>query len=238
MIVDQAMILAAGKGKRLQPLTLTTPKPLIPLQGKPILAYGVERLKTAGIKKVIVNTHYLADQIHDYLERIKDVEIIISYEETEPLETGGGILKALPSFEGKPFLSINADIWWEEMPNQHLLQQLMSVYDDKVMDALLTLIPKQNAIGFENRGDYYLEAGHRLRYRSVDEDAPYIYGGIQLLHPRLFEGQAIRPFALPELYHKAQAEGRLFGFAHQGKWCDIGSLTALTQLREFLNGAI
>lgn len=237
MHIDQAMILAAGMGKRLHPLTITTPKPLIPIENKPILAYTIERLKNFGIKKIVINTHYLAQQIHDYLKREKEFEIIISHEE-ELLETGGGILKALPHFQGRPFISVNADIWWEENLNTSLLEALVSTWDDATMDALLVLISKRNAIGFENRGDYHLQSDLRLRYTSLSEDAPYIYGGIQLVHPRLFKGKSLGHFRLPELYHQAQAKGRLFGFQHQGLWCDIGSLNALSQLRNYLNDSV
>lgn len=233
MSIDQAMVLAAGFGKRLQPLTLTTPKPLLPILKEPILGYVLDRLHRHGVKKIVVNTHYLASQLAAYLVTVSASQIIISHE-PELLETGGGVLQALPYFEKRPFFVVNADIWWQETENASLLQRLEQKWDETTMDALLALIPKDQAIGFTGIGDYHMASDHRLKFREKNQTAPYIFSGVRILHPRLFDGAAPGPFPQTDLFHKAETKQQLHGLIHNNSWCDMGSLDTYKALEEYL----
>lgn len=234
MQINQAIVLAAGIGKRLRPLTLTTPKPLLPIQGKPILESILRHLQQHGVKKIIVNTHYLADQIHSYLREAWGNQILVSYE-PDLLETGGAVSKVLGQFSDKAFFAVNADIWWQESRDQSLLQSLESVWNDATMDALLALISKDQAIEFTGEGDYHLKSDSTLQYRTPNNAAPYIFSGVRILHPRLFHN--IEPGFLPQpvLFHKAEAQQRLYGLVHPEKWCDIGTPAAYQALQDYLS---
>ncbi len=236
MRINQAIVLAAGIGKRLRPLTLTTPKPLLPIQGRPILETVLKRLQKHGVQKIIVNTHYLADQLHHYLRKTWGDQIIISHE-PDLLETGGAVVNVLSKFSDQPFFAINADIWWQESEVLSLLQSLESRWNDTTMDALLALNPKDYAIGFNGDGDYHLKDDLRLQYRDPNTAAPYIFSGVRILHPRLFEG--IEPGFLPQtvLFHQAEAKQRLYGLVHSEKWCDIGTLNAYQALQDYLSSS-
>lgn len=233
MVISQAMVLAAGLGKRLRPLTLSTPKPLLPIAGKPIIAHVLEKLRSHGVSCVVVNTHYLADQLEDYLQTIPGLNITISHE-PELLETGGGVLKALPHFKGRPFFAINADTWWQETGNNSLLQRLESGWNEASMDALLAVAPKDQGIEFPGAGDYYMEENGELRFRASHPQAPYVFIGARILHPRLFAGMSPGFFTQLALFHQAEAKKRLYGIIHDQKWCDIGSLNAYQALQEYL----
>lgn len=230
-IPKQAMVLAAGFGKRLQPLTLTTPKPLLPVSGTPLLQQVFDKLVKAGVEKIVINTHYLADQIHQFCQQYNQAEIIVSHE-PEVLETGGGIENALTHFDHQPFFSVNADIWWHE-DQDTLFEGLAAHWNDEQMDALLTLIPKDHALAYQGNGDYSLTATNQLVF-CQGASAPFIYGGIQLLHPRFFANVTPGPQSIVPLYHQSQERGRLFGYQFSGMWCDIGTLTAYTSLNEYL----
>lgn len=232
--IDQAIILAAGLGKRLRPLTLTTPKPLLPLQGIPIIEMVLNRLRQQGVRKIVVNTHYLADQLHQYLAQVLDLEILISYE-PELLETGGAVINVLSEFSGQPFFAINADVWWEEQSPNTLLQRLESTWDEATMDILMALIPKSQAIEFPGPGDYHFKSESLLQHRTADSQAPYIFSGVRILHPRLFDGVAPGIIPQPVLFHQAEAQQRLHGLSHDNKWCDIGTLAAYRALNEHLS---
>jgi len=232
MLINQAMVLAAGLGKRLRPLTLSTPKPLLSIAGKPIIAYVLERLQHHGVSRVVVNTHYLANQLEDYLKTFPGIDITIAHE-TELLETGGGVFQVLPYFQGRPFFVINADTWWQEAETS-LLQRLESCWKGENMDALLAIAPKSQGIEFPGAGDYYMEENGHLRFRASQSQAPYVFIGARILHPRLFAGITPGFFTQPTLFHQAEAKQRLHGVIHAHKWCDIGSLNAYQALKEYL----
>lgn len=231
--IDHAIVLAAGLGKRLRPLTLTTPKPLLPIQGVPIIETILTRLKQQGVRKVIVNTHYLADQIQQYLTQVSGLEILISHE-PELLETGGAVMNVLSEFSNQPFFAINADVWWQESTPDTLLQRLESSWDDATMDILMALISKSHAIEFPGPGDYHFTTDSRLRYRAADNQAPYIFSGVRILHPRLFDGVTPGFIPQPVLFHQAEARQRLHGLSHENAWCDIGTLEAYRALEAHL----
>lgn len=223
--INQAMILAAGMGKRLQPLTLTTPKPLIKLKGKPLIQYALDRLKS--MTKIVVNTHYLADQIHAYLA---NKNVIISHENAL-LETGGGVLNALPYFTNDPLLCLNSDIWWQE-DQGNILEELMATWDDSVMDVLLVLVQKENTLNFTGPGDFIWDSETLIPKFRENDTAPYVYTGIQILHPRAFLNEKPGCFSLVEIYKKAAKQNRLKAIVLNGKWSDVGTPQALEKLEE------
>lgn len=229
-MLTQAMVLAAGEGRRLRPLTDHTPKPLIQVGGKAMLDHALDQLTAVGVKRCVVNTHHLADQIQTHVkERIKP-EIIISYEATL-LDTGGGLMKALPHFEGEAFFVLNADIWWRDRGHSNLTQ-LNHFWDSTRMDVLLLLVPIEKAIGYSGVGDYFLAPDGKAQYRGNHPTAPYIFSGIRILHPRLLAGQEVRSFSIVSLFHQAEEQGRLFGLVYDGDWGDIGTLESLQVIRE------
>jgi N-acetyl-alpha-D-muramate 1-phosphate uridylyltransferase len=224
--INQAMVLAAGYGKRLRPLTDKTPKPLIPIAGRPLLEYTLAELYQAEVGKIVINTHYLATQIHDYLRAYPSV--IISHEETL-LDTGGGVAKALPYFQDQPFILINADTYWRGTAVT-AIAQLKEKWNAASMDALLLLVPRLTHVSV--RGDYFLESTGQLIHRDQHDTAPYIYSGLAIIHPRIFEGIPPGPFRIVDVcFHKAQAHGRLYGHVHQGFWADIGTPDSLHALQ-------
>lgn len=244
--IKEAMILAAGFGKRLSPLTLITPKPLISLNGIPMLQRVLTQLKNAGVDNVVVNTHYLAPKIHDYLATISEPKIQISHE-SDLLETGGGIANALHYFKNIPILTVNSDIWWQEDISEKgaggLFHTLKKCWDPTFMDALLVVVAKKNALFYQGRGDFYLNKNQQLNFlqeaniNTTPQDPPYIYTGIQLLHPRLL-GERKGHFGLLECYRDAVTKGRLYGLELKGKWSDAGTLEAFNQLDNFLKNCL
>lgn len=227
------MVLAAGRGQRLRPLTDTTPKPLIPVRGKPLLDHTLDQLHAYGVNRCVINTHHLADQIHDYAQKRQTPEIILSHE-PEILETGGGILKALSHFKERPFFSVNADVWWgDESETAHMspLALLNAAWDEALMDILLLLIPKDKAVGYTGAGDYQLkDSTGKIEHRGDHLTAPYVYGCLQILHPRLFQGEKVGAFSMTKMFGKAQQQGRLYGVVYEGLWCDIGTPEALEMM--------
>jgi len=231
-MITQAMVLAAGKGQRLRPLTDHTPKPLIQLGSKAALDHVLDQLAAAGVMRCVVNTHYLADQIHAHLKERLLPEIIISHE-PELLDTGGGIVKALPYFKGEPFFVVNADTWWRDS-HDSVFRQLNTAWDPVKMDALLLLAPLKKAIGYERPGDYFLTPDGHAHYRGTKPTAPYAFSGIRILHPRLLAGEKICPFSIVPFFHKAESQGRLYGIAHDGAWGDMGTQEGLKAIERVL----
>lgn len=236
----EAMILAAGFGKRLNPLTLSTPKPLIPLQGKPFLEHVLDKLSPLPLDQIIINTHYLAEQIHCFIKNAAINPLLppikISHE-PEILDVGGGIANALPFFRSQPFYTINSDIWWSESDLSHsIFLQLAQAWESQKMDALLVLVAKENALFYEGRGDFHLQTDRSLIMcdpHNPEDDSPYIYTGIQLIHPRLLKERK-GSYPLPFCFGEACKENRLFGIELEGKWCDAGTLQSLKKLEEYL----
>lgn len=225
---DTAMVMAAGLGKRMLPLTATTPKPLVKVGGKPLIDYMIEHLADAGIERAVVNVHYLPEQVEAYLAGREHPRFAISDEREELLETGGGMVKAwraglLPD----PFYCLNSDNIWIDGPRNTLLD-LSDAWDPEQMDALLLVVPKERAYQHRGKGDFHLEADGRLRRRGPDEDsAPTIYIGAQIVSHRLLRDAPDGPFSTMVLWERAIAEGRLYGVEHQGEWFDVGTPEAI-----------
>jgi MurNAc alpha-1-phosphate uridylyltransferase len=225
MKITKGMVLSAGFGKRLLPITDTLPKPLVSLNGKTLLDRALDHLRKAGVIEIIVNVHHLGHMIIEHLK--KDSAITISQEDPI-LETGGGIRKVLDFFENKPFFALNGDMVWID-DTTPALELLSSNWDDTKMDVLLLLVPKEKIWGYEGKGDYFLyENGHIVR-RTTEDSAPYINVGTHLLHPRIYEKRPVVPFSNLEIYDEAQSQGRLRGISYQGKWFHIGTPKALKE---------
>ncbi|MCJ7422297.1 nucleotidyltransferase family protein [Sphingomicrobium astaxanthinifaciens] len=220
------MVMAAGLGKRMRPLTATRPKPMIELAGQPMIDHVLDRLEQAGVEKVVVNVHYLPDAIEAHLAAREGLEIAISDEREALLETGGGLVKALPLIEGDPFLSCNSDNFWVDGPSD-TLRLLASQWDGARMDALLLLVPHARAFHHRGRGDFHLDRHGRLRRRLPNKVAPYVFTGIQLVSKRLLRDPPAGKFSTNILWDRAIAEGRLYGAVHQGLWFDVGTPPAI-----------
>ena len=239
--ITTAMVLAAGFGKRMRPITDTIPKPLVPVNGITLLDRILNNLSATGIKKVVVNGHYLADVLESYLIRRNQQQpgqphITFSYEDAI-LETGGGIVKALPLLGDEPFLIINGDVLWLD-DGVSLLQSLAEVWDSRTMDGLLVLHPVEKAMGYEGKGDFDLAADGQLIRSEDGNSRTYVFAGISIMHPRLFVDLPSPPFSLNQLYWRAkQPDGRLkrfYGLVHQGEWLHIGTPEGLKEAEVFL----
>ncbi|WP_199553319.1 nucleotidyltransferase family protein [Sandaracinobacteroides hominis] len=230
-----AMVLAAGLGRRMRPLTATRPKPLVEVAGRSLLDRALDTLKAGGVTDVVVNVHYMADSVEAHLAaRPSGLNVQISDERALLLETGGGLTKALPLIKTDPFLSINADNIWIDGPvgGARLLAER---WDDEAMDALLLLIPLARANCHGGPGDFHMDPLGRLSRRRPPRVAPFVYTGLQMLSKRLFEGVEATPFSMNSLWDKAAAEGRLYGVTHQGLWFDVGTAAAVKQTEALLD---
>ncbi len=235
MIVSKtAMVMAAGMGKRMRPLTATRPKPLVHFAGKPLIDHCFDKLWDAGICNVIVNVHYLADSLEAHLESLSyPMDIKISDEREQLLETGGGLIKALPLIEEDPFFCLNSDNIWLDGP-QNVFAQLSEQWDADKMDALLLLVPHQRACNYKGQGDFLINADGRLVRRLPRKVAPFVFSGIQLMSKKLIQDPPEEKFSTNIFWDRAMAEGRLYGAVHQSFWFDVGTPAALKPTEEFL----
>src|SRR5213076_2504680 len=218
-----AMIMAAGLGKRMRPLTATKPKPLIEVGGKALLDHVLEKLRVAGVKRVVVNVHYLADAVEAHLaSRAHGLDVDISDERLLLKETGGGLVRAAPLIDCDPFIAINSDNLWIDGPAD-TLKLLASHWDDARMDALLLLVPLARAENHRGMGDFHMDRTGRLRRRDRSHVAPFVFTGVQMISKRLLRDAPEGPFSTNVLWDRAIAEGRAFGAVHQGLWFDVGN---------------
>jgi MurNAc alpha-1-phosphate uridylyltransferase len=218
-----AMIMAAGLGKRMRPLTATRPKPLIEVSGKALLDHVLDKLRTAGVKRVVVNVHYLADALEAHLAtRGHGLEVVISDERKLLMETGGGLVKASPLIDSEPFLALNSDNLWIDGPAD-TIKLLASQWDDSKMDALLLLVPQARALGHKGMGDFHMDRAGRIRRRQRSHVAPFVFTGIQIASKRLLRDAPDGPFSTNILWDRAIEDGRAFGAVHQGLWFDVGT---------------
>jgi MurNAc alpha-1-phosphate uridylyltransferase len=236
-VPQTAMIMAAGLGKRMRPLTATRPKPLIEVGGKPLLDHVLEKLRIAGVKKVVVNVHYLADALEAHLaSRQHGLEVVISDERALLLETGGGLVKAEPLIDCDPFLALNSDNLWIDGPAD-TLKLLASQWDGDKMDALLLLVPQARALNHSGMGDFHMGRTGRLRRRDRSHVAPFVFTGIQIASKRLLRDAPEGPFSTNVLWNRAIEEGRCFGAVHQGLWFDVGTPQAIQMTETALENA-
>jgi MurNAc alpha-1-phosphate uridylyltransferase len=224
-----AMIMAAGLGKRMRPLTATRPKPLIEVGGKALLDHVLEKLRAAGVKKIVVNVHYLAEALEAHLRNRADgLEVVISDERALLMETGGGLVKAAPLIDCDPFLALNSDNLWIDGPAD-TLRLLASQWDGSRMDALLLLVPLARALNHKGMGDFHMDRSGRLRRRERSHVAPFVFTGIQMVSKRLLRDAPEGPFSTNLLWDRAMEEGRCFGAVHHGLWFDVGTPQSIQQ---------
>jgi MurNAc alpha-1-phosphate uridylyltransferase len=222
-----AMVLAAGYGQRMRPLTLTRPKPLIDVAGKALIDHGFERLSAAGVETAVVNVHYLPEQIEAWALRQTSPRITISDERGEILDTGGGIAKALPLLGEEPFFVINSDSFWVD-EGEPALDRLRAAWDDNRMDCLLLLSRLERTVGYDGKGDFVRGDNGRLARRAAVQDGvSLVYSGAYLVAPRLFENAPPGKFSMNLLWDKAIVQGRLFGIEHTGRWLHVGTPEAI-----------
>jgi MurNAc alpha-1-phosphate uridylyltransferase len=216
-----AMVLAAGLGLRMRPLTLTTPKPLIEVGGRTLIDRVLDTLAEAGIERAAVNVHHLGDRLIAHLSGRKTPEVIVSDEREALLDSGGGVVKALPHL-GDPFFVLNADSVWLDRPGVNL-RALAANFDPAAMDVRLLLVPREAAVGFEGAGDFFLEPDGRLRRRGTAPAAPLVYSGCGLIKAELFDGAPAGAFSLNRIFDRALAAGRLHGELLDGLWLHVGT---------------
>lgn len=220
---DTAMLMAAGLGKRMRPLTATTPKPLVRVAGKPLIDSALDRIEDAGIAKAVVNVHYLAESIEAHIGSRNAPTVEFSDEREQLLETGGGMVKAKAAGQlPDPFFACNADSIWLDGPRNAFLD-LSQAWDPDRMDALLLVVTHVRAHNFNGTGDFYMDAGGRLTRKKPDRIAPFIYTGIQLVSHRLLRDAPDGKFSTNILWDRAIEEGRLFGVAFTGQWYEVGT---------------
>jgi N-acetyl-alpha-D-muramate 1-phosphate uridylyltransferase len=227
------MVLAAGLGTRMLPITATTPKPLVAVGEKPLIDFSLDRLAEAGIERVVVNVHHLADRMEAHLARRASPAIAISDEREELLETGGGLKKALPLLGAAPFLALNSDSLWIEGPQPNL-RRFMDAWDPQRMDILLLVAATATSVGYDGRGDFAMAADGRLRRRQEREITPFVYAGVSILKPEVLAGTPDGPFSANLLYDRALAAGRLYGLRLDGQWLHVGDPQSLRAAEECL----
>ncbi|MFC0203836.1 nucleotidyltransferase family protein [Novosphingobium soli] len=230
---DTAMILAAGLGKRMRPLTAAQPKPLVRVAGKSLIDHALDKLAAAGVAQAVVNAHYMADALEAHLRMRKGApRITLSDERDLLLETGGGMVKAAGLLP-EPFFCLNSDNIWLDGPAD-VFTELSQAWDPERMDALLLMVPHTRACNYRGEGDFHLDPEGKVSRRRPGRVAPFIYTGIQLVSHRLLRDAPAGPFSTNLLWTRAIAEGRLYGISHQGLWFEVGAPEAIKPTEEWL----
>ena len=227
-----AMVMAAGYGTRLRPLTDKVPKAMVKVLGRPMIDVVLDRLAAAGVERAVINLHHLGEVIRDHLRDRKDIEIVYS-EEKEILETGGGTKKALPLLGSDPFFTVNAKIIWLN-GREDALHRLAKAWDPERMDSLLLLQPTVTAIGYDGPGDFLMDQEGRLKRRPEWEVAPFLYSGVNITHPRLFDASPDGAYSVNILWNRAIEQGRLAGIRHDGEWYHVSTPQHLREVEREL----
>ena len=225
---QSAFVAAAGLGTRMRPLTDSTPKPLLRVAGRSLLERLLDTLAAGGIRHCIVNLHHLGDQIRSHIEARQQPLPAVTFSDESGLllETGGGVCKALEHLGPDPFVVANSDVVWIEA-GENCLRRLGRHWDSQSMDALLLLVPGERTVGYDGTGDFLIDDRGRLRRAKAGADDALVFGGLQILHPRLFAGLQATPFSLNRIYDRAGRAGRLYGLVHDGRWLHVGTAEAL-----------
>lgn len=239
--IDTAMVLAAGLGKRMRPLTDNIPKPMVPLAGRPLIDHTLERLSEAGISRAVVNVHYKAEVLEEHLAKRAasglGPKIELSDERGVLLETGGGIVKALPLLGVKPFLICNSDTTWFETSEANAhdgnLERLLSAWDETRMDCLLLIADRSRSLGYSGDGDFHMGDDGQLARRAKGEESPFVFAGVSIAHPRLFDDVPPGAFSLNVIWDRAIEAGRLHGVLLDGWWMHVGTPQALEDAERF-----
>ena len=234
--IKQAFILGAGFGSRMRPLTDTIPKPMVELAGKPLIDHVIDRLISVGVSKIVVNVHYLADVLETHLQQRKGIELIISDERDELLDTGGGVYKALHHFGNEPFFIHNSDsVWIEE--GQNNLAEMIKRFDAEKMDNLLCLANRQTSLGYDGNGDFLLDEEGHISRKPKDIASDHVFIGASIATRNLFENAPEGPFSLNKLWDASIAEKRVYGMEHQGIWMHVGTTEALSEAEDCIRQA-
>ena len=229
----RAMVMAAGLGTRMRPLTDDRPKPLVEVAGKTLIDHALDRLVTAGVTMAVINAHYKSDMLKAHLAKRKDIEIRVSDENDELLGTGGGIVKALPNFANEPFFVLNSDSVWVEGMGR-ALERMKERWEPEEMDALLLMASMVTAIGFEGTGDFQMDAEGRLSRVPPRRVSPFAYPGVQIVHPRIFDDAPGSSFSMNVLWDVAIEKNRLYGVRLDGVWMHVGTPDAVREAEELL----
>lgn len=235
LVPESAMVLAAGYGKRMRNLTSDRPKPLVDFMGRPLIDHVLDRLKDIGVSRAVVNVHHFADLLQGHLNGRTSPKILISDERSEILETGGGIKKALPLLGTSPFLLVNCDSLWIEKEKN--LGKLAAAFDPAKMEGLLMLAPLDNTLGYDGRGDYFLEPDGRIKRRSAEEAAPFVYMGAAILKPEFFDASPEGAFPLGSLFDRAEEKSRLYGLPLAGTFLHVGTPEAVSAAEQAILNA-
>jgi MurNAc alpha-1-phosphate uridylyltransferase len=227
----KAMVLAAGLGLRMRPLTERMPKPLVPVAGRALLDHVLDKLADAGVREAIVNVHYLPDQIIDHVASRAQPHVTISDERDAVLGTGGGVVKALPLLGDAPFFHVNSDTMWMDgvRPN---LARLAETFDPERMDILLLMAPTTSSIGYQGRGDYAMAADGTLRKRKELQVVPFVYAGVAIMSPAIFADAPKGEFSLTKMFDRANEQERLYGLRMDGVWMHVGTPDAIQAAEE------
>jgi MurNAc alpha-1-phosphate uridylyltransferase len=235
LVTDSAMVMAAGLGTRMRPLTETLPKPMVEVAGKPLIDHALDRLAEAGIARAVVNVHHFPEAVEAHVRGRRLPQVTISDERALLLETGGGMVKArdlLPD----PFFCVNSDNIWLDGPKD-AFRELSDAWDPARMDALLLLVAHTGARNFAGKGDFHMDGRGRLTRRRSGRIAPFVFTGIQLVAKRLLRDAPEGPFSTNLLWNRAIEEGRLFGTAFTGQWFEVGTPGAIASTEAALAGA-
>ena len=230
----RAMIMAAGLGTRMRPLSGERPKPLVEVGGKALIDHAIDRLVAAGVTMIVVNIHYMAEMLKEHLATRKDVEIRFSDESGELLGTGGGVVKALAQFGGEPFFIHNSDTIWVEGYGA-ALERMKARWNADAMDALLLMAPMVTAMGYEGGGDFMMDPTGRLSRVPQGRVSPFAFPGVQIVHPRLFDNPPSGKFSTNVMWDRAIEKGRLFGVRLDGVWIHVGTPQAVADANDFLS---
>jgi N-acetyl-alpha-D-muramate 1-phosphate uridylyltransferase len=232
---DKAMVLAAGLGTRMQPLTRSVPKPMVALGGKPLIDHVLDRIAESEIGTAVVNVHHHADVIEKHLRTRETPRIIVSDERKTLLDTGGGVKKCLPQLGREPFLIHNSDSLWVDGIEDNIAR-LARNFDPERMDSLMLVASGVSSVGYDGRGDFLLAPDGLLRRRPERELTPFAFAGVSIAHPRMFENTPDGPFSLNLVWDRAIEQGRLYGLRLDGIWMHLGTPTALTAAERLLAG--
>jgi MurNAc alpha-1-phosphate uridylyltransferase len=229
----KAIVLAAGLGKRMLPITATMPKPLVKVAGQTLIDFALDRLHEAGMETVVVNVHHFADMLEAHLRTRERPRIVVSDERGALLETGGGVKKALPLLGDEPFVTFNSDSMWVEGPEPNL-KRLVAAWDPDRMDILMLVAPLSTSVGYEGRGDFHRDESGRLSRRGSAETAPFVYAGVAVVKPELVAGTPDGAFSANAFYDRAIARERLYGLPLVGQWLHVGEPHTIAEAEKCL----
>ena len=230
---EAAMVLGGGLGKRMLPLTKDIPKPMVRLKGRTLIDHVLDRIAVAGVRRAVVNVHYCADMLEAHVKQRKQPEILISDERQQLLDTGGGVTKALPLLGKEPFLIHNSDSVWIEGVGSNL-ERLFSFWNPDSMDSVMLLASGATSLGYDGSGDFAMDKDGRLIRRGERQMAPFVFTGVSIAHPRMFEAAPQGPFSMNRLWDAAIDNGRLFGIRLDGLWMHVGTPEALIEAERWI----